>query len=91
MGSIGATKLYRILKNVEHVLAIELIAATQALDYRRPLKPGKGVRLAHSFIRSVIPHREADGMFYDDLNRGLQLLQTSQILEIIAAELGPLQ
>ncbi len=91
MGSIGATKLYRILQNVEHVLAIEMITATQALDYRLPLKPGKGVRLAHEFIRSVIPHREVDGMFHDDLNRGLQLLQTPQILEVIVAELGPLQ
>jgi histidine ammonia-lyase len=91
MGSIGATKLYRILQNVEYVLAIEMITATQALDYRLPLKPGKGVRLAHEFIRSVIPHREVDGMFHDDLNRGMQLLQEPRILECIVAELGPLQ
>jgi len=91
MGSIGATKLFRVLQNVEHVLAIEMITATQALDYRLPLKPGKGVHLAHEFIRSVIPHREVDGMFHDDLNGALRLLQSPQILELITAGLGPLQ
>ena len=41
-----------VLHNVEHVLAIELIAAAQALDYRKPLRPGRGVERAHEVVRA---------------------------------------
>ncbi len=90
MGSISALKLLRILNNVENVLAVELITATQALDYRLPVKPGKGVLLAHEMIRSKIPHREADGMFHDDLRQALRIVQTPDIPKLIANQLGPL-
>ncbi|MEJ2535435.1 MAG: imidazolonepropionase, partial [Gammaproteobacteria bacterium] len=43
MGSISALKLLGVLHNVERVLAVELLTAAQALDFRRPLRPGRGV------------------------------------------------
>src|SRR5262245_22935750 len=67
MGSISALKLLQVFKNVETVLSIELLTASQALDYRSPLKPGRGVEAAHQAIRDKIPHREADYLFQDDL------------------------
>jgi histidine ammonia-lyase len=84
MGSIGALKLVQVLKNVEHVLAIEMMTAAQALDYRLPLKAGRGVVTAHEYIRSRIPHREADGVFHDDLEGALSLVQTPVVIDTLA-------
>ncbi len=84
MGSIGALKLLQVLKNVEHVLAIEMMTAAQALDYRLPLKAGRGVVTAHEYIRSRIPHREADGVFHDDLAGALSLVQTPVVIDTLA-------
>jgi histidine ammonia-lyase len=67
MGAISALKLLEVLRNVEHVLAIELLTAAQALDYRLPLRPGRGVERAHRYVRTLIPHREADYSFQEDL------------------------
>lgn len=84
MGSIGALKLLQVLKNVEHVMAIEMMTAAQALDYRLPLKAGRGVVTAHEYIRSRIPHREADGVFRDDLEGALSLVQTPVVIDTLA-------
>ncbi len=81
MGSISAVKLLAVLKNVETVLAIELLTAAQALDYRSPLRPGRGVESAHQRIRSVTTHRETDYLFQDDLRRITELLDDRALLD----------
>src|SRR5262245_22459947 len=81
MGSVSAVKLLAVLRNVETVLAIELLTAAQALDYRLPLRPGRGVELAHRHIRALIPHREADHLFQDDLRRILNLIEGRELLD----------
>jgi histidine ammonia-lyase len=90
MGSIAALKLLQVFENVEHVLAIELLTAAQALDYRLPLRPGRGVEIAHQFVRSQIPHREADQVFYHDLGKAIDCLRSPSVLEALRQELGPL-
>ncbi len=91
MGSIGAVQLLDVLRNVEHVLAIELLTAAQALDYRRPLRPGRGVEVAHEHVRAVIPHREADHVFDDDLEACLAFVRGTELLDAVADALAPLQ
>lgn len=91
MGSISALKLLSVLRNVEQVFAIELVTAAQALDYRLPLRPGRGVEVAHQFVRSVVPHREADFFFHDDLDPCLDLIQGTQLPDVLATETGILQ
>lgn len=81
MGSVSAVKLLAILKNVETVLAIELLTAAQALDYRLPLRPGRGVESAHHCIRGVTQHREADYLFQDDLRRIAELTEGRTLLD----------
>src|SRR5207244_1487613 len=44
----AAWKLRRVMHNVRHVLAIELMCAAQGVDFRKPLKPGTGVARAHA-------------------------------------------
>ena len=84
MGSVSALKLAQVLTNVESVLAIELITAAQALDYRTPLRPGRGVEIAHEIVRSVIPHRESDYLFQEDLVPALALVQSGGVSEQLA-------
>lgn len=79
MGSISAIKLLQVLKNLEHVFAIELVTAAQALDYRLPLRPGKAVEIAHKLVRRSIPHREKDYLFQDDLNPSVDIIQSSRL------------
>jgi len=87
MGSISALKLLEIFENVEQVLAIELFTAAQALDFRKPLRPGRGVEIAHEFIRDYIPHSNVDHYFKDDINKAVELLQDRSMVETVEEEL----
>jgi histidine ammonia-lyase len=60
MGPIAARKAAAVVANVARVVAIELIAAAQALDFRRPLKSGLGVEKARAFVRAVVPPIDRD-------------------------------
>ncbi len=90
MGSISATKLYQVFQNVEQVLAIELFTASQALDYRKPLKPGRGVEVAHDFMRSVVPHTEVDHYFKDDMTRCQEIIRNRKLLQATNEQLSAL-
>lgn len=81
MGSIGALKLLNVYKNVEQVLAIEMFTAAQALDFRKPLKPGRGVEEAHGYIREHIAHADEDHFFKDEINQAVQLLNDKKLLD----------
>ncbi len=90
MGSISALKLLTILDNVEHVLAIELLTSAQALDFRLPLKPGRGVAAAHALVRERVPHRDDDGLISEDIARCVALIRSDDLLDAVAATVGPL-
>jgi len=90
MGSISAHKLLNVYENVENVLAIELFTASQALDYRKPLQPGKGVEIAHDYIRSSIPHTEVDYYYKYDINRCLDLIRDEAFIHNIEEQLTEL-
>ena len=90
MGATAATKGWRVLDNVETVLAIEAMCAAQALDFRAPLEPGIGVKIAHKVIREYIPHADADRMFGEDIRCATQLLHDKKLVAAIEKELGEL-
>lgn len=81
MGSISALNLLKVYENVETVLAIELFTAAQALDFRKPLKPGDGVERAHKIIRDTIPHATEDHYFKDDINKAIDLIHQRQLIK----------
>ncbi len=74
MGVGGALKLRQIVRNVEHVLAIELLAASQAIDLLKPLKPGVGGRVAHRLVRSVSPVLGEDRPLAPDIEAVAKLI-----------------
>jgi histidine ammonia-lyase len=63
----AAWKLRRVVRNVRHVLAIELMCAAQGIDYRKPLKPGHGVARAHSIVRSIVAPLATDRVLAPDI------------------------
>jgi len=63
----AAWKLRRVIRNVQHVLGIELLCAAQALDYRAPLKPGRGVARAHAQVRRLVRPMERDRVLATDI------------------------
>ena len=91
MGSISAIKLLRVLENVQQVLAIELLTAAQALDYRKPVRPGRGVELAQEYFRSLIPHAEEDHYVNDELSRCGEVVGRKDLVAVIEQELGTLR
>jgi histidine ammonia-lyase len=66
--SMGAAwKLRRVVSNVRHVLAIELMCAAQALDHRLPLRPSAPIRRAHEAVRSIVAPLERDRVLSGDI------------------------
>ena len=55
MGMTGALKLRQIVENVERIVAIELMCAAQALEFRRPLQSSPQLERAHPAVRAVVP------------------------------------
>jgi histidine ammonia-lyase len=90
MGSISALHLLRVFENVEQVLGIELFTAAQALDFRKPLRPGKGVEVAHEYIRENIPHATEDHYFKDDISLAVELIRNRGIVEKVDAVVSKL-
>ncbi|HUV14106.1 MAG TPA: aromatic amino acid lyase, partial [Acidobacteriota bacterium] len=90
MGSISALKLRQIFLHVETVLAIELFTAAQALDFREPFKPGRGVERAHQYVRSLVPHRDVDHYFKEDLSHCSQILRDQEFLSAVEGIVGEL-
>ncbi len=68
-GMTAAIKAKKIVENVEHIVAIELMAAAQALDFKKPLLPGRGTRIARDLVRNQVPFWETDRIFYKDLEK----------------------
>lgn len=68
MGMTAALKLRTIVENAEHVLAIELLAAAEGIEFRRPLKAGAGVEQAYERVRSISEAVDADRSMSPDIS-----------------------
>jgi histidine ammonia-lyase len=79
MGMTAALKLKRIVENTRNVLAIEAMAAAQALDFLSPLKTSKRLQSAHAAIRSVSPPAETDRVLSGDFARVADLIANRKI------------
>ncbi len=90
MGMNGALKAQQILENANGVLAIELIAAAQALDFRE-FTPGKGTRAAHAAVRKVVEHLDVDRPLYRDHNAMAEAVKSCAVLDAVQAEVGALK
>jgi histidine ammonia-lyase len=69
MGMTAATKLRRVVENIETVVAIELLAGAEGLEHRAPLLPGRGVQRAYEVVRAHAPRLVADRPLAPDFER----------------------
>ncbi len=78
MGMTAATKLRSIVGNAELVTAIELITAAEGLEYRAPLKPGRGVQRAYEIVRASVPRLEADRSMANEIEAVAAAIRAGQ-------------
>jgi len=83
MGMTAALKLKKIVANTRNVLAIEAMAAAQALDFVAPLKTSKHGQTAHAAIRAVCPTMDKDRAMSGDLARLAGLIQRGKLAEML--------
>ena len=69
MGSISGRKLNKVLDNLEYILAIELLTACQAIEFRRPLKSSVILEYAHDYVRKLVSFAEEDRIFASDIQQ----------------------
>jgi histidine ammonia-lyase len=79
MGMTAAIKLKRIVENTRNVLAIEAMAAAQALDFLAPLKTSPRLLSAHKAIRSVSPTMDKDRVMYPDFARIAEAIRSGKL------------
>jgi histidine ammonia-lyase len=83
MGSISGRKLHQVIDNLEYILAIELLYAAQAVDFRRPLTSGPVLEAVHHFVRDTVSFATKDRIFAYDMQQ-LHTLITNQSLVSVA-------
>jgi len=76
MGSISGRQFNQVLGNLEKILAIELMYAAQAIEFRRPLKCSPVIEKHHQLIRSVVPMLDEDRLLRDDIDKMIELVTT---------------
>ena len=79
MGSNAATKLLKVVLNTERILAIELMNAAQALEFRRPLKSSQSIEALHSAYRKVVPFVENDTVMYPHIASSVKFLNEYEL------------
>ena len=81
MGSISGRKLNRVLDNLEYIMAIELLSACQAIEFRRPLKSSELLEFAHDYVREFVGFAEEDRIFADDINKVAGIIKDFSFVE----------
>jgi histidine ammonia-lyase len=85
MGSISGRKLNRVLDNLEFILAIELLSACQAIEFRRPLKSSELLESVHSYVREFVSFAEEDRIFAEDINKVAGIIKDFSFVEQVNA------
>src|SRR5450830_23049 len=91
MGSISARHLLAVLTNVQRIVALELLVAAQALDFRLTqsaaeglqVRAGAGVQEAHRRIRSVVPHLDHDRLRTTDIDSAFVLVREGALADLV--------
>jgi histidine ammonia-lyase len=81
MGSISGRKLNRVLDNLEYIMAIELLSACQAIEFRSPLKSSSLLEFAHDYVRQFVGFAAEDRIFADDINKVAGIIKDFSFVE----------
>ncbi len=90
MGTIAARKALEVVSNVETILAIELTAACQGLEFLKPLKPAKALIPVYEKVRENIQPWDKDRYMADDIEKARDLIVKRELLNIVEKQIGKL-
>jgi histidine ammonia-lyase len=88
MGVIAARKTNEVANNLADILAIELLAAAQALEFRRPLTTSTALEAVHATLRKRVPLYEQDRPHYPDIRAARELIESDALLDAAVGTLG---
>lgn len=88
MGPVAIRHLKEINRNVEGVLAIEMMTAAQAMDFHKPLNPGKGTKIAYDMIREKVDFMDDDRSLHPDIKAISELIRSGNILSAVEETVG---
>jgi len=91
MGNVSGLKAWQVLANAERVLAIELLAGAQGVEFLAPLQPGIGVRATREFVRSLSPRLRDDRPLAPDIEAVAAAVGDGALVEAVEAEAGELR
>jgi histidine ammonia-lyase len=91
MGNASGLKAWQVLANAERVLAIELLAGAQAVEFLAPLQPGKGARATREFVRSLSPRLRDDRPLSGDIEAVSAAVRDGSLVEAVESEVGELR
>eukprot|EP00455_Lapot_gusevi_P014548 TRINITY_DN1727_c0_g1_i4.p1 TRINITY_DN1727_c0_g1~~TRINITY_DN1727_c0_g1_i4.p1 ORF type:complete len:156 (+),score=69.14 TRINITY_DN1727_c0_g1_i4:32-469(+) len=83
MGGMSARKALSVVQNVEYVLAIELLAACQALDFSAPLTSTAPLEAVRALVRSVVSSWDVDRYMAPDIEACVQLLAQNKVWDAV--------
>jgi histidine ammonia-lyase len=86
MGNASGLKAWQVLANAERVLAIELLAGAQAVEFHAPLAPGRGARTARAFVRSLSPRLGDDRPLGDDIEAVAAAIRDGSLVAAVESE-----
>ena len=91
MGMTSAIKSRQIIENSWAIVAIELMAATQAFDFRAPTRPSGGCQAAYEIVRNHVKKLEEDRPLYDDINNLTKAARSGEVLGAVEKAVGALR
>ncbi len=77
MAANAGTKCYKVVNNLESLLAIELMAAAQGLEFRRPLKSSVSIEKLFNDYRRFVPKLKEDRIMYKDMHQSVEFLKNT--------------
>ncbi|MEI7484597.1 MAG: histidine ammonia-lyase [Ignavibacteriota bacterium] len=91
MGSIASRKCYEVINNVKNIIAIEMLCGSQALEFLKPLKAGRGVEKAKQLIRKKVKYLTKDVMMSELIENTKEILYYTDFISQVEKVTGKLK
>ncbi len=89
MATFAARRLAQMADNTRGIVAIELLAAAQGIDFRRPLRSSEKLEAAHAIVREQVAFYDHDRHFAPDIEAAMEVLEDSRLLGLPGRALVP--
>ena len=89
MATFAARRLHPMAENTRGIIAIELLAAAQGIDFRRPMKTSAALESAHALLRKRVAFYDHDRHFAPDIAAAKSVIASNEFLSLIPAGLVP--